>query len=91
MLLGVLRQSARSRYQDVTSLIKQLEQFKVYSATQEPLELHGRMKDVEEIANIIPLSAEIAVRAELRGLRRRAPFKASDRNIYESLLHFAQA
>jgi hypothetical protein len=38
----------------------------------------------------IPFTADIALRAELRGLRQLAPFKRNDQIIYESILLFAR-
>ena len=89
-MVGVLRQSARSRYQKVSGLISELEQWKTYSLGEELAALHARMDALENIVRVIPFSGDIAAQAELRGLRQLAPGKASDRNVYESLLHFAR-
>lgn len=88
--IGVLRQAGRSAYQNVTMLIHELEQFNVHSFTQEQPTLHNSVYHLMKNTSVIPFSAEIALRAELRGLRQLAPFKPSDRNIYESILHFAR-
>jgi len=89
--LVALKQSERSAYHDVIPLIQQLEHFKTRSIAEEQPNLHAKIEHLAQIASIIPFSGDIAARAELRGLRRLAPMKASDRNIYESILHFAQA
>ncbi len=88
--ISVLRQAGRSAYRNVTMLIQELEQFNVHSFTQEQPTLHTSVYHLMKNTSVIPFSAEIAARAELRGLRQLAPFKPSDRNIYESLLHFAR-
>lgn len=88
--ITALNQSARSAYQDVTTLLELLQQFKLQSEADELPMLHTRIREIEEFVSIIPFSAGIAARAELRDLRQIAPFKPSDRRIYESLLHFAQ-
>ncbi len=88
--ISALKQSARSAYQEVRPLIEQLEAFKVQSEHVERPLLHTKITVVEEHASIIPFTPEIAVRAELRGLRQLPPFKSSDRCIYESILHFAR-
>jgi hypothetical protein len=89
-VISVLRQSARSAYQDVETLINQLQHFRARSEEEELPALHARIREFEESVSIIPYSAEIAARAELRGLRQIAPFKQADRKIYESILQFAR-
>lgn len=88
--ISVLRQSARSAYQDLAILINQLQQFKTRSEEEELPTLHARIREFEETVSTIPYSAEITARAELRGLRQLAPFKQADRKIYESILQFAK-
>ena len=89
-MLGVLRQSARSPYQQVTPLITALEQWKAYSLSEELVDLHARMDNLENIVRVIAFSGEIAAQAELRSVRQLAPFKPTDRNVYESILQFAR-
>lgn len=88
--ITALKQSERSKYQDVTTLIKQLEEFKVSTEAEERPNLHIRIKEIEEIVSIIPFTPEIATCAELRSLRQIPPFKSSDQRIYESILYFAK-
>lgn len=88
--ISVLKQSSRSAYQDVEALIDQLRQFKESSEAEELPALHARMEEIFESVGIIPFSAEIAARAELRGLKQLAPRKQSDQKIYESILQFAR-
>ena len=88
--ISALKQSARSAYQKVSPLIEQLEAFKVQSEHEERPLLHTKITMVEEHASIIPFTPEIAIQAELRGLRQLPPFKTSDRCIYESILHFTR-
>ncbi len=88
--ISALRQSARSAYQDLAMLINQLQQFKAHSEAEELPVLHTRMEELEESVSVIPFSAEVAARAELRGLRQLAPFKQTDQKIYESILQFAR-
>jgi hypothetical protein len=49
------------------------------------------MRELEEIASIIPFTSEAMAKAELRELRQIAPFKQTDRKIYESILIFVRA
>lgn len=86
--ISILKQSARSAYHDVAALIGQLRQFKAHSEAEERPFLHDRLTKLEENVSVIPFTADIVVRAELRDLRQLAPFKPSDRRIYESLLYF---
>jgi hypothetical protein len=88
--ISVLRQADRSAYQDLARLIQELEQVKVQAFTQEQPILHARIQYLTKSASVIPFSAEIGVQAELRGLRRLAPWKPTDRNVYESMLHFVR-
>ncbi len=89
--LNALKQSARSAYYSLDEIITQLQ---IYRENTEQIELpmlHLRMKNLEENASIIPFTSESMLRAELRELRQIAPFKKTDRNIYESILSFANA
>lgn len=88
--ISILKQSARSVYQEVTILINQLEAFKGRSETEERPILHQKIAEIQENASLIPFTSEIAARAELRSLRQLPPFKISDQKIYESILHFAR-
>ena len=88
--ISVLRQSVRSAYHDVTTLIDQLQQFKESSEVEELPALQARIEELFESVSVIPFSAEIAARAELRGLKQLAPFKQADQKIYESILQFAR-
>ena len=47
--IAALKQSARSAYQDVTTLINRLEQFKVQSEEEERPVLHMRLNELENI------------------------------------------
>ena len=88
--IGILKQSARSAYQDVAALLAQLHAFKARSDAEERPLLHLKLAKLEEHVSVIPFSAKIGARAELRGLRQLAPWKPTDRNVYESLLHFVR-
>ena len=88
--IAVLRQADRSTYHDLDELITRLRQFQESSQMQEFPFLHSKMKTLSENAFIIPFTAEISARAELRDLRRPAPQKPTDRRILESVLSFAQ-
>lgn len=88
--ISVVKQSARSAYQDVTTLLTLLEKFKIRTEEEERPILHARLAEIESIVSIIPFTSDIAVRSELRGLRQSAPFKPSDQRVYESILQFAR-
>lgn len=88
--ISILKQSARSAYQDVTDLISQLQQFKARSAAEERPLLHAKLTKMEEQVSIIPFSTKMATQAELRGLRQLPPWKPTDRNVYASILHFVR-
>jgi hypothetical protein len=88
--INALRQSARSAYYFLDELIIQLQQYKENTERVELPMLHTKMKNLEEIASIVPFTSESMVRAELRELRQIAPFKQTDRNIYESIFIFAK-
>lgn len=88
--MSMLQQAGRSAYHAVTGLLEQLEHFKRHSVEQEQPLLHAKVRHLAKITSLIPFSADIAIRAELRGLRQLAPWKPTDLNVYESLLHFVR-
>ena len=67
-----------------------MQQYKENTERLELPALHSKMKEVEEIASIIPFTSETMARSELRKLRQIAPFKETDRRIYESILIFVR-
>lgn len=88
--IAVLRQADRSTYHDLDELITRLRQFQERTQIQEFPILHSRMNTLSENSFIIPFTADISTRAELRDLRQLTPQKATDRRILESVLFFAQ-
>ena len=88
--IAVLRQADRSAYQDLDELITRLQQFQESSQIQEFPFLHSKIKSLSENSFIIPFTADISVKAELRDLKYLAPQKSADRRILESVLFFAQ-
>jgi len=88
--IAVLRQADRSAYQDLDELITRLQKFQESSQIQEFPFLHSKIKSLSENSFIIPFTADISVKAELRDLKYLAPQKSADRRIFESVLFFAQ-
>jgi hypothetical protein len=88
--LDALRQASRSAYHDIDDIIARLEKFKNDAKKMEIESLHLKMRFLEDSAIVITFTPESMARSEIRRLKNIAPFKASDRMIYESILEFAK-
>jgi hypothetical protein len=88
--IQALRQFSRSAYHNLENLLMELEQFiSLVSSTEIPV-LQTRMNEIRKVVDIVPFTAEAFMNAELRELKRIAPFKQNDRRIYESIIYFAK-
>lgn len=88
--LAALRQASRSDYSDLNDFIIKLQEYKDSIEQNERKLVIQRKNFLEEISIVIPLTSDAMVKSELRSLKRIAPFKQTDRIIYESILEFAK-
>jgi hypothetical protein len=84
-----LQQANRSNYHHWTDLMNRLEGFKQYVIDIELPMVRQQIQNIREIVTVIPFTPDAMANAELRELGDTAPFKKSDRRIYESILLFA--
>ena len=90
LALTALRQASRSAYSTLADFIIQLEQYKNEIERTELHLVQERKRELEKNSTLIPFTPELMVKAELRRLKDVAPFKQTDRVIYESILEFAK-
>jgi hypothetical protein len=90
LALTALRQASRSAYSTLADFIIQLEQYKNEIEQTELHLVQERKRELEKNSTLIPFTPELMVKAELRRLKDVAPFKQTDRVIYESILEFAK-
>jgi hypothetical protein len=90
LALTALKQASRSTYNTLDNFIVQLDQYKnEIEQTEFNLVLEIK-RELEKNSTLIPFTPESMVKAELRRLRDVAPFKQTDRIIYESIIEFAK-
>jgi len=90
LALIALKQASRSTYNTLDNFIVQLEQYKNEIEQTEFNSVLERKRELEKNSTLIPFTPESMVKAELRRLKDVAPFKQTDRIIYESILEFAK-
>jgi hypothetical protein len=89
--LNALKQASRSIYSDLDDFINKLEKYKDGIEQKEYYSVLGKKRILDELSIRIPFTSESMVKSELRGLKKIAPFKQTDRIIYESILEFAKS
>lgn len=88
--LDALRQASRSAYHNIDDFIVKLQKYKNDVEKIEIESLHSKVNSLEDCATAIPFTPESMAKAEIRRLKNIAPFKQSDRMIYESILGFGK-
>jgi hypothetical protein len=87
--LNALRQASRSTYHSLDEFIVKLQQYEDSMKQTEHNSAIEKKNSLAETSYTITFSPESMARSEIRRLKNIAPFKPSDRAIYESILEFA--